>query len=244
MSWRIDGRGILRWEPWERYAWLRHGFSTRAAGDFRDLPPENVPPKFGAEGFRAVSVRQIHSDIVRRVSEAAVAVDPPLGGDALIGEEEDRLLGVRTADCGAVLLVDPPIRAVAAVHAGWRGAAAEIVGQTVRRMIFEYGCRPERMEALIGPCIGAGRYEVGEEVAEKFDPAYIRRPDGAPRPFLDLAGANRAQLLAEGLPTENIVSAGMCTHRREELFFSHRRDGAAAGRMLSVIGVASGSYRD
>jgi len=240
MSWRIDGRGVLRWEPWERFAWLHHGFSTRAAGDFREMPAEKIPAKFGAESFQSVLVRQTHSSVVHLEPEASAAMPERLEGDALIADRASRLLGVRTADCGALLLMDPDRRAVAAVHAGWRGAAAQIVRRTVERLVADFRCDPANLEALIGPCIGAARYEVGEEVADQFDPRHIRRPKGAPRPFLHLASANRAQLLDAGMRPEKIVSSGLCTFRRDELFYSHRRDGAKAGRMLSVIGVASG----
>gem|GEM_PF-184007 len=238
MSWRIDGRGVLRWEPWERYSWLQHGFSTRAAGDFRDLPAEQVSQKFGAEGFGVVLLRQTHSSVVHAEPAASAAMPERLEGDALVGDRENRLLGVRTADCGALLLVDPRNRVAAAVHAGWRGAAARIVGKAVERLAADYRCDPGDLEALIGPCIGADRYEVGEEVAEQFDAGHLSRPEGAARPFLDLVSANRAQLIDAGLRPESVVAAGLCTYQREELFFSHRRDGAAAGRMLSVIGLS------
>jgi hypothetical protein len=86
----------------------------------------------------------------------------------MLTEEPGILLSVRTADCLPVLLVDPKHRAVAAVHAGWRGALARLVEKAVGEMRRMYGSEPESLVAVLGPSIRACCYEVGEEVEEAF----------------------------------------------------------------------------
>lgn len=226
----------MLFEPWVGLHWLRHGFSSRETGDFRDRNSDQAAALLG-ETEPLVTVRQTHSATVWRVERALEAVPERLEGDALLSDRAGRLAAVRTADCGPILLLDRKRRAVAAVHAGWRGAAQRIVERAVLAMVCEYGCEPQGLEAVVGPCIGPTRYEVGEEVAERFETDVIRRPEGAPRPFLDLPEANRRQLLACGLSAENVAVAGLCTFE-DERFYSHRREGARAGRMAAMIGLA------
>ncbi len=236
MSFRLDERGVMRFQPWERRPWLRHGFSTRAAGDFREFAGAEAAVTFGADGFEVVTPRQTHSARVWTLGQALEAWPERLEGDALIMDRPGFLVGVRTADCAPILLADPETKAVAAVHAGWRGTAARIVEAAVEALERQFGCDPARLEAVIGPSIGRERYEVGEEVAERFEPEEIVRREGTPRPFLDLVEANRRQLLRAGLSRERVFAADLCTYD-DERFFSYRRDGAA-GRMLAVVGIA------
>ena len=146
-------------------------------------------------------------------------------------------IGVRVADCLPLLLVDPNRKAVAAVHAGWRGSAAGIATLAVERMRECYGSRPEDLEAVIGPCISAALYEVGEDVAGNFDPAAVLRGPELPKPHVDLPVANRIQLEVAGLRAENIHGGVHCSLSDAERFHSHRRDGERAGRMIAFIGL-------
>jgi len=184
---------------------------------------------FGARGSNppagVVTVHQVHSARVLTSGEAAGRPD----ADALITNAPGVAIGVKTADCVPVLLADPERRAVAAVHAGWRGTAASIVQAAVRRMAQEYATRPEDLHAMIGPSIGACCYEVGPEVAAEFG---IR---AAGRVHLDLWQLNRKQLEAAGLNPANIELLEECTRCDAERYHSYRRDGAAAGRMISWI---------
>ena len=239
MSFVWDERGVLRFEPWARLPWLRHGFSSRSTGDFRERSHEESLELLGDDDLDLATVRQTHSATVWRVEQSLEARPERLEGDALIGGQRGILMGVRTADCGPILIVDHRRRAAAAVHAGWRGSAARIAECAVGAMARELGSAPEDLEAVLGPCIGSARYEVGEEVAERFEAESIRRPAGAPRPFLDLTEANQRQLLRAGLAPERVHVADFCTYD-DERFHSHRRDGATAGRMLAVVGVTSG----
>ncbi|MEP6963219.1 MAG: polyphenol oxidase family protein, partial [Acidobacteriota bacterium] len=137
-------------------------------------------------------------------------------------------VSIRTADCFPILLADQRTHAVAAVHAGWRGTVAGIAGRTLQRMQAEFDSRPEDVLAAIGPGIGVCCYEVGADVAPKFG------KDSACK--IDLAAENREQLMAAGVPAENIEVLNACTFC-DERFFSYRRQGDRAGRMISYITV-------
>ena len=233
MAFELDSGGVLRWSSWADLPWLVHGFATRLAGDFRRPEPADTIGRFGAADLTLRTLRQLHSDIVRPASEASNAAE----GDGLVSDAAGVLLGIRTADCLPLLLLDREQRAVAAVHAGWRGSVSQIAVRAVERMAADFGSRPEQLEALIGPCIGPDRCEVGPEVAKQFPAAAIRKIEGRPRPFLDLATANRLQLEQTGIPVERIHVAGLCTYARDDWFYSYRRDAERSGRMLAVIGL-------
>jgi polyphenol oxidase len=177
-----------------QFPWLVHGFSTRPGGlsrlstpgsresgelvlnlgftnwDSREHVTENrqrFALALGASDMRIVTLRQIHSDIVHLVGSN---YDPQrrLQGDALVTREPGLLLAVQTADCVPILLADTLTRAVAAIHAGWRGTLKRIAEKAVGRMRMEFGTRPEDVFAALGPGIGGCCYEVGHEVAKEF----------------------------------------------------------------------------
>ena len=240
MSFDLGADGVLRWKPWQQLAWLVHGFSTREAGDFSALDRDRV--HWGGEEFPLAMLRQIHSDSLHVIAAASENAAPPLReGDGLLAGNTGVLVGVRTADCLPLLLVDRRSRAVAAVHAGWRGSALAIAARAVEKLTSEMGARPENLEAVIGPGIGVCCYEVGEDVAgrfaARFDSAVAERGG---RPHLDLAAVNREQLQEAGVPESQIHLSGMCTRCLAAQFYSYRRDGDKAGRMLAVVGIRAG----
>jgi hypothetical protein len=191
--------------------WLGHGFGRR----------DSILP----EGIR--TIRQIHSAIVHDTA----AIDSAFEGDALISRESGVHVGVKTADCVPILLVDTTTRTVAAVHAGWRGSAANIVSAVVRKMT----ARPEDVRAAIGPSIGVCCYEVGPDVARQFG-AWIPELNTVHDPVhLDLPAINEQQLRELGV--QDIWKSGECTYCRADRFFSFRREREQAGRMISFIGL-------
>ena len=198
-------------EIFSRMSWLRHGFGTR------EMP-------LSQHGM--ASLTQIHSAISLIAKDSGGSVGE---GDALMTKEAGLAVSVRSADCFPILLADPRKRAVAAIHAGWRGTAARIVPHTLERMTAEFGTAPDDVYAAIGPGIGACCYEVGEEVARQFG------LDRAGR--IDLAEANRGQLSEAGVLKERIEVLGLCTYCDPRRFHSYRRDKDAAGRMISYIGI-------
>ena len=152
------------------------------------------------------------------------------------------LLNIRIADCLPVLLVDPRRRVVAAVHAGWRGALAGVVGAAVMRMV-ELGADPARMVAAVGPCIGPTSYEVGLEFLAAFTDA---TPANAPfftasampdKRLFDLPAYVLARLAEAGVARAEWI--GRDTYAEPDLFFSNRRAVHRGerdyGRLLSAI---------
>lgn len=227
-----DKSGVLRVSGWADWDWLVHGFSTRSTGDFLDWPSDDVIcERFDAVSCGTAMLKQVHSG-------RCVRADQPWGGarpeaDAACTNRPRVLVGVRTADCLPVLLVDPRVRAVAAVHAGWRGVVAGALTNALRTMVSEYGCEAMDIEAAIGPGIGACCFEVGEEVAVKFSANFVDR-NGA-KPHVDLASALRAQLRQAGVHRVDV--AGQCTSCDLRRYFSHRAEQGDTGRMLALIGL-------
>ena len=127
----------MRVRPFEQWPWLVHGFSTRAAGDQRDTElREDFVRRVGGEDMPLATLRQVHSAIVRRVDGCLLV---GFAGDSLVTAKRGVLVGVRTADCLPVLLVDPRRRAVGAVHAGWRGMSKRIVEKAAGEMRHHWG---------------------------------------------------------------------------------------------------------
>ena len=234
MHFSEDSLGIIRVRRWQELAWLVHGWTSRACGDFRRLPAgEELNRTLGVTGMEPRLPQQVHSNRVHAANLLESRSGRP-EADGMISGHEGLLLGVRTADCLALLFVDRRHRAVAAVHAGWRGTVQRIAVRGVERMQEEFGSVPREIEVAAGPGIGKCCFEVGQEVADQFDPIFISRHK---RPHIDLDAANRGQLSQAGVEEENIWSSNLCTYCSARRFFSHRRDGAAAGRMLAMIGV-------
>jgi len=227
-----------------------HAFSTRRAErtDFSLGPVSSPNPMIqinrarflaaaGAAGWPVLKLRQVHSGIVRDMDNTMAAGDP-VEGDAAVTSIPGALLGVQTADCVPILIADREARCVAAIHAGWRGTAARIAEATVQRLVARFGVAPADLTAAIGPHIGVCCYEVGAEVVQSISDseAFERRPNWV-KPHLNLAIANRNQLVGNGLKPEHIDMSSLCTRCRTDLFFSFRRDGEQAGRLLSIIGI-------
>jgi hypothetical protein len=204
--------------PLSAFDWIEHGFATRHAVDWFDES-------------RLAYLKQIHSNYVSVAAHAGHLGE----GDAVITNVPGVLAGIRTADCIPLLLADPVHRAVAAVHAGWRGTAANIASTTLAAMAKEFGTQPEDVIAAIGPGIGVCCYEVSEDVAERFEewlPSGTASQKG--KRHVDLTTTNRRQLDAAGV---RLIHTGTACTRCDGNFHSFRRDGEASGRMYSVIGI-------
>ena len=180
-------------------------------------------------------MRQVHGDTVRAAAAPPGGWDRPQC-DALVATAPGVGVAVKAADCVPVLLSDPVSGAVAGAHAGWRGTVRGIAAKAALALARETGAPPSRLRAVIGPAIRSCCFEVGPEVIAAFaaaghDPARITRDPGRPgaRPHLDLALANRDQLVEAGLPPPGVFDAALCT-RCHPAFHSYRRDGASVGR--------------
>ncbi len=208
--------------------------------------------------------RQVHSDVIHILRAQPRA---PLTGDGLITNLPGVAIAILTADCLPVLVVDRRNKIVGAFHAGWRGTVQRIVEKGVGLMRRDFGSRPEDICAAIGPGIAKCCYAVGEELRHEFQSqfAYARellhevnnsdpvrqkypllflnqRPPGHGDPciqlHLDLAEANRRQLLSAGVPAKQITVLRECTACSTKKFFSHRADQGRTGRMMAVVAIA------
>jgi YfiH family protein len=161
------------------------------------------------------------------------------GFDILMTDKKGIAVGVKTADCLPILMVEPNRGLVAAVHAGWRGTAARVVEKAVQKIAL-LGGRVENLAVSLGPCIGGLCYEVEKDVVGKFQkefsdwPEFFRRKSEM-KWLLNLAEANRRQLLLMGIKPERIDKIDLCTHCRPDLFHSWRREGERAGRAVSFV---------
>ena len=271
---------ILQADALTKIPWLVHGFSTRPGGasdllgekvlnlgfaewDAKENVLENrrrFQSALGADDFTLIALKQIHSDVVHLFENSPVE---PCRGDASATNRPGLLLTVQTADCVPILLADLKKRAVAAVHAGWRGTLQRIVAKAIGKMQMQFGSRPADLLAAIGPSIGGCCYEVGTEIASEFRSQFSNASDwfdelrtgDEPNPLqwlnmappghqpppknvlLDLRKANRAQLLDAGLLAQNIAVSDLCTACRRDLLFSYRKEAGTTGRLMSVIGI-------
>ena len=212
-------------------AGLDHCVTGRSVGDGHR---GGLRAALGLEPDRVVRAEQVHGGLVARVGAGDGGQVAP-GADALVTDARGVRLMLLFADCVPILFWDPETLAVGAAHAGWRGTAARIAESTVATL-----GRPISLKAVIGPCIGACCYEVSDDVAEAVQAtvdAPVTRPGPRGRPHLDLAAANRAQLLGAGLRPENVYVDGTCTSCNVDRFFSHRAEQGRAGRFAAVIGL-------
>jgi len=214
-SFLLGEDGIYRCGEFQHFLWQSHGFGTRMASPAVD-----------------VTVRQVHS---AQVWNAHPLADRQCEGDALVTDDVNRRIGVRTADCVPILLLDTGKRAVAAVHAGWRGTVAGIVARAIEKMQSDFGSQPADIRAALGPCIRECCYEVGPEVAAQFRSLFPEWPAVTGKQHVDLVEANRRNLSAAGVPAAQIFDSGLCTACVAEHFFSYRREPQNPGRMLSAI---------
>lgn len=247
----------------ESLPYLRHGFSSRRGGapdsgesslNLGETPwdsparvQENRTRFLSAlklSGAPLVTIRQVHSSRVHIIEDISAQWNQT-EGDAMITRVENITLGVKTADCLPVLLADPVGRAVAAVHSGWRGTLAGILPRTILEMQRVFGSDPSQLLAAVGPGIRACCYDVGSDVAGLFGEAYpgccVKSPANTlqAKYFLDLPKILDEQMRIAGIRPENRHDLGACTRCNMREFFSYRAEGPAAGRLMSVIGIAS-----
>ena len=206
----------------------------------------------GIDPADVVAGRQVHGAGVALVGSAdrgqgTLEVDTAIPDtDALATADPGVALFLLVADCTPVLLLDPVRRVIALIHAGWRGTAQRVVARTVDRLTEAYGCRPADLLVGIGPVIGPCCYEVDEPVIDGIRAAQPEaagallafKPNG--RAQLDLAEANRRQLVATGVRPDQIEVAGICTACTTALFYSERREGRPAGRFGALLMIEPG----
>lgn len=190
--------------------------------------------------FSALSINESNLASSHQVhgTEILIAHEPQraTGYDAVITNKANLFVAVTIADCTPVLIYDKHTHAAAAIHAGWRGTAAKIVERTLNEMQKNFGTIGEDCFAYIGTCISKNAFEVGKEVAEQFDAAFVQFNEIKQKHFIDLKAANLYQLQAFGIPLVQIEIAETCTVLNNDNYFSYRKENGKTGRMLAVIG--------
>lgn len=236
---------------WERIPGLLHGFSCQI---------DDLPAALSALSAAALSLhtlKQAHGNAIRVVSHKTQKTDRPVflskgkddssfwterpEADGMLSAEVGQLLGITTADCVPVLMVAPRHRMVAALHAGWRGTAKDICGRAIRSLETDWGVPPANLMVALGPSIDGCCYEVGRDIGENLLQKWGTQGRLAWRPngdtgFLDLRLVNRLRCEQLGVVPQRIQHVGPCTFCSGAPLASYRREGAHAGRQLSVIG--------
>ncbi|MBQ3356879.1 MAG: peptidoglycan editing factor PgeF [Oscillospiraceae bacterium] len=261
MGVHVIRKGALDYLTADTLEGTAHCFSTRYGGVSKGIlaslnlgvhrgdEPDNVLENYrilgSTVGFRpedTVFTRQIHSDLIDRVGREDCGrglfrpVDHPC--DGLVTNEPNVVLTVFSADCTPVLLYDPVVGAIGAVHAGWRGTAAQIAGKAARRMCEEFGCQPEHIRAAIGPCISQCCFETDADVPEAMRAAFGDEANAAIRPvgqkyYVNLKELNALALRRAGV--NQIDVAAECTACDPDRFWSHRRVGGERGSLAAMI---------
>ena len=241
---------------------ISHGFLTRLGGvskppfaslnfDMRDGDAvENIKHSkaiagrlFGFDASRLLTINQVHGSNVLTIDKPVKDISDlsKTSADAIITNQCGIAIGVLTADCVPILLLDPVKKVIGIVHAGWKGAAKGIVQKTVETMVKQFGSDKKALLAAIGPYIGSCCYKVDEVVIKEFG---VHSPELGGNKFikkgkdswaLDLKKANFVQMLDIGLLEKNISVEDFCTSCRNDMFFSYRADGKVTGRQLNFI---------
>lgn len=198
--------------------------------------------KLGIARDRLIVPRQTHS--VNVVTLHALPCDELADTDAIVTTMEDVVIGVNTADCVPIVLADPVARVIAAVHAGWRGAARHIAAATVVAMT-DAGATAGHITAAMGPCICPECFEVGNEVVEQFRmnghdmDRHCRRQPIGDKYHIDLPGVCRDDLIAAGIRPEAVKMPSACTCCNPHRYFSARRLGIKSGRIFTAVALSS-----
>jgi hypothetical protein len=195
---------------------------------------------FGFPPSALLTVNQIHEDRILIVEAPDQEDFSRASCDAIVTNRPGIAIGVLTADCVPILILDPGRCIVAAIHVGWKGTALNLCGKTIRVMVERFGAHPENLLVAVGPSIGPCCYEVDEPVRSGFSQRYSywrewAEPSGSDHWRFDLPRANRDLLVASGIGNENIARCHLCTDCHEDAFFSYRRDGGITGRQISFI---------
>lgn len=231
----LDELGIIKYA----FTTRKDGLGARTNGFKQPDDWSRVAQAFGISEDRMVTVNQVHGENIIIVDEENYKGLRSAEADGLITNKPGIAVGIETADCVPVLLVDPVTPAVAAVHAGWRSTVKKIVQKAVLMMQKEFGSDPSSMLAAIGPAIGPECYEVDDPVMGPVREAFpfwkeVSLPRAQDKWSLDLVKLNRMELVQAGIPEQSVYSVGLCTSCNPGLFYSFRREGRT-GRMLSVI---------
>ena len=175
---------------------------------------------------------QVHGAGIACLGRAPAGASQVPGCDALITDQPGIALVIRSADCLPILFAASAQRVVGIAHAGWRGLDARLPSRMLAAFWTVFRVPAQSLTVAIGPSIRACCYEVGPEFSPRLRP-FIREQPG--RRTCDLIAAARSQLEQGGVPARRVIEAGSCTACDTDEWFSLRREGAATGRLASVV---------
>jgi YfiH family protein len=234
--------------------WVRHAFLTRKGGgslspydslnlsdkigDHQEFVFKNrnrVANAFGFDSSHLILLDQMQQDQILILKKPVITLPSPLEYDAVITNSPNRFLGILTADCLPIFVVDQKKSVIAAIHAGRQGTALHITTKVLKKMEEEFFCSPEDLLITLGPSIGPCCYEIDERA---FLPEWelFSTPSGRGKWRVNLAGININEMKKEGIPERQIYRVDLCTRCHHDLFFSYRKEGRT-GRQLSFIGI-------
>lgn len=261
-----DGVGFLQFPQFAGKG-VNHCFSTRMGGvskkefaamnlgfgrgDQEEAVAENYRILCKAVGFNPESLvagAQDHHVNIRRVTEAqkGIGIWKEKDMESIDGLCTDRpgvTLCIYCADCVPLYFVDPVKQAIGLAHAGWKGTAADMAGEMVRRMAQEFGSRAEDLLVGIGPSICKDCFEVDPPVAEEFlklphSEVFVTGPEikqDETKYHVDLWECNRQFLLAAGVTADHIFKGGVCSMDESDLIFSHRKTRGRRGSNCAFL---------
>ncbi len=233
----------LIFPQFEGHAGLRYGFSKRSAGSMnRRHEVKNRQDYFrqiGIDPFQTATADLVHGNTPLAVDEAAGG-QMISGADALVTDRRGLFLSATSADCFLIYLFDPKRRAIGIAHAGWRGALAGLIANTVDLMSTRYGSAAPDILAGVGPGIRDCHFEISSFDIIKYQayPEAIIKRSG--KTFIDLPLIINRQLLTAGISAGHITDSGRCTYCLADEYFSYRRDKPERVQpMVGYIGVTS-----
>ena len=178
-------------------------------------------------------VRQVHgAEII--IADSENLIDPAPEADGLIVSSPGMAVGILTADCIPVFFWDPMQEVAGLAHAGWRGLKAGILSKMIQTLRREFESKPSTLQVALGPAICSRCYEVGEEFKEYFQDFYKKSEKIPGKGHVDILGAAKSELIAEGIPAPLIWDSGICPSCQNERFFSARKE-KTEERIASVI---------
>jgi YfiH family protein len=203
-----------------------------SVGDDKEIVDNNRREFFIELGLNDKMVsyqKQVHEDSIKEVNSYGNCGE----SDALITSKKNLGLAISSADCPAIFIYDPVQEVIAAVHSGWRGTEKKILKKTIQKLKENYNSSVSDLICYISPSISQHNYEVGEEVASKFESEFVNKEKD--KFYLDLSGANFRMLIEAGVKSNNIQVSELCTFEYKDLLHSYRRDGPKSGRALGII---------
>lgn len=207
---------------------LNLGYNTEAEPAEIDQNFKSLFDEIGWNRNQLVIANQVHGSEIIHVNKPGTYD----GADGFVTDKAELSLGIRVADCAAVLAGDAINGVIGAFHAGWKGAADNIVPKGIEKMI-KLGANTDHIHVYLSPCISLENFEVGEEVASQFPEQFLDR-ESYKKPHVDLKGFIKWQLLNTGIKIENLEISTHCTVQNSN-YYSYRRERGRAGRMLGMI---------